>query len=52
VGRFFAIGARLRRSEKLAKAIDRAIEFEREEQNARFLGYQRNHSRVRARPGK
>ena len=33
-------------------AITNVIEFEREEQNARFLGYQRNHSRVRARPGK
>jgi prevent-host-death family protein len=49
---FWAIGSNLRLSRKLNKDIDRALEAEREEKNARFLGHKRNHSHLRARSGK
>jgi prevent-host-death family protein len=49
---FWAIGSKLRLSQKLSKDIERAIEAEREEKNARFLGHKRNHSHLRARSGK
>jgi antitoxin (DNA-binding transcriptional repressor) of toxin-antitoxin stability system len=46
---FWAIGSGLRFSPKLSKAIDTAIETEREERDARLLGHKRNHSHLRAR---
>ena len=49
---FWAIGSKLRLSQKLNKDIERAIEAEREEKNACFLGHKRNHSHLRARSGK
>ena len=49
---FWAIGSRLRVSRKLNKDLQRAIEAEREEKHARFLGHKRDHSHLRSRPGK
>lgn len=48
---FWAIGSGLRLSRKLGKAIEIAIETEREESHARILGHQRNHPHLRVRSG-
>ena len=50
--RFWTIGGRARRDRKMLKAIDRAIEREREEKDVRFLEHKRNHPHLRSRPGK
>ena len=49
---FWAIGSNLRLSRKLSKNFGRAVEAEREEKNALFLGHKRNHSHLRARSSK
>ena|ERR1041385_4251430 len=49
---FWSIGARRKNSSRVRQAITRAIEAEREETDAGFLGHQRSHSSVRSRSGK
>ena len=49
---FWSIGANVGKSQKLKRAMNRAIAAEREEPNVRVLGRQRNSSHLRTRPGK
>lgn len=50
--RFWRIGGRSRKSRKVEKAIERALEAEREETNAGVLGPERNPSHLRTRSSK
>jgi len=47
--RFWAIGGRARRSQRIADAIQRAVEADREESYVDLLGHKRNPSSLRAR---
>lgn len=49
---FWSIGARVRKSRDLTKAIQRAIDAERKDSDAGILGHKRGRSSVHPRPGK
>lgn len=49
---FLSIGAKMKKSKKLKRAMNRAIAAEREEPNVRLLGHQRPSSDLRSRPSK
>ncbi len=51
-GRFWALGSRTASHSNLRPAIQKAVNAEREERNARILGHKRHRSHLRARPSK
>jgi hypothetical protein len=49
---FWSIDAKAQKSQKVKRAMNRAMAAEREESNVRLLGHQRHSSHLRTRPGK